>query len=504
MEPLSTQPIARVGRAYQSPFGYGVWLFEGDAGDGGHGLGLWSLDGTGHAAEVARPLPFSDGLLLHDITLYRNRSFFVARDRPEGTHLWRDLGQEIDSGSNPAFLGALGDRVVFSAFTPARGLRLYASDGTAARTLPLALPTPAPDLSVLARSTTAARRVVFSTWVGGTQSAALWGADSTAAVRLTPPGVTVNGGPFTAGDRAVFFAADAEHGSEPWVSGGTPDSTHLLADLVPGVDPGSDGTGAQTLHGQLLFSRWDDNQTWITDGTPEGTRSLLDAYPFLTPSANVQLPFFTEAQGKVFFAGAEAANGQPELWVSDWTAAGTHSFGFPAAGQGIIGIAPAGSRLFVSLYTIDPATPETEPLWVVDSATGAAAPVPLAADFRGGSLPPIAYGDRLVLSDEEEHLWVTDGTAAGTFLLHDPAGQEIVLGGGGRAVSFAGRLIASVTLELSTTGYGPCYVWDGNGTIAVPAPGVLCNGDFFPAGSRLYFTGFEPRTGAEPWVFEER
>jgi ELWxxDGT repeat protein len=814
VEPLGTPPIARIGRAYQSPSGYGTWLFEADA---GHGLGLWSLDGSTHAHEVARPLPFSDGLLLHDITLYRNRTFFVARDRhlgtalwaadgtaagtspvfapspektvsmilagvvrnrlllavsgvagsapalwlsdgtphgtrrlvaigpggrtagitdamqipltdrivfvaddgrhgkqlwgtdgtadgtkrltnfptadpfagsplsaatlagrlaffaddgvhgreiwstdgtpagtrllvdacpgacgmagdilltlqavdtppqperllfsshlpggvdlwatdgtaagtgllagicsgacdgeprgiadgyfpfstagpgttftaatpageralwftdgtaqgtrkltppgatvastdpltvsdaefgdefwttdgtPEGTHLWRDLGQEIDSGSHPAFLGTVGDRVLFSAFTPAHGIRLYASDGTAAGTLPLALPTlptPAPDLSVLAQSATAAGRTLFTAWVRGTEKAALWGADTTGAVRLTPAGVTVSGGPFSLGQHAVFFAADAEHGSEPWVSDGTPESTHLLADLVPGADQSSDGTGAQILHGQLLFSRWDDSQPWITDGTVEGTRRLFDAYPFLAPSGNVQLPLFTEVPGKLYFAGADAPNGQPELWVSDWTAAGTHSFGFPGTGLGVAGIFPVGSRLFVFVAATDASAPQPVPLWLVDPLSGAGTPASLAADFRFGTLPPIAYGDHLVLSDEDDHLWVTDGTAAGTFPLQDPAGQEIVLSGGARAISFAGRLIASVALASSVNDFGPCYIWDGNGatasTPAIPAAGVLCNGDFFPVGSRLYFTGYQPDTGAEPWVFEDK
>ncbi|HEX3525478.1 MAG TPA: hypothetical protein VH988_00295 [Thermoanaerobaculia bacterium] len=474
---------------------------------------LWFTDGTaegtrkltppGATVTSTAPLAVSDAEFGDEL--------WTTDGTPEGTRLWYDLGREIDSGSHPAFLGTAsspgGDRVVFSAFTPARGIRLYASDGTAAGTLPLALPTPAPDLGVLAQSTTAAGRTLFSAWVRGTEKAALWGADTTGAVRLTPPGVTVQGGPFPVGEHAVFFAADAEHGSEPWVSDGTPESTHLLADLVPGADPSSDGTGAQPLHGQLLFSRFDDTQSWITDGTVEGTRRLLDAYPFLAPAANVSLPLFTEAPGKLYFAGAGAPNGQPELWVSDWTAAGTHSLGFPAAGLGVGGILPAGSRLFVFLYALDAGAPEPEPLWVVDPLSGTGTPVPLAADFHFGSLPPIASGNRMVFSDEDEHLWVTDGTAAGTFPLQDPAGQEIVLSGGARAISFAGHLIASVALASSINDFGPCYIWDGTGataSTATPAAGVLCNGDFFPAGSRLYFTGYQPDTGAEPWVFEEK
>ncbi len=474
---------------------------------------LWFTDGTAEGTRKLTPpgatVTSTAPLAVADAEF--GDELWTTDGTPEGTHLWYDLGREIDSGSHPAFLGTAsgpgGDRALFSAFTPARGIRLYASDGTAAGTLPLALPTPAPDLSVLAQSTTVAGRTLFSAWVRGTEKAALWGADTTGAVRLTPPGVTVGGGPFPVGQHAVFFAADAEHGSEPWVSDGTPESTHLLADLAPGTDQSSDGTGAQTLHGQLLFSRWDDSQPWITDGTVEGTQRLLDAYPFLAPTANVQLPLFTEAPGKLYFAGADEPNGQPELWVSDWTAAGTHSLGFPAAGLGVAGIIPAASRLFVFVAATDASAPQPAPLWLVDPLSGTGTPVPLAADFLFGTLQPIAYGDRLVFSDTEEHLWVTDGTADGTFLLHDPAGQEIAFGGGGRAISFAGHLIASVALVTSINDFGPCYIWDGTGataSTATPAAGVLCNGDFFPVGSRLYFTGYEPDIGAEPWVFEER
>jgi ELWxxDGT repeat protein len=467
-----------------------LWFTDGTA------AGTWRLTPPGATVTSTNPLAVSDADF--------GDEFWETDGTPAGTHLWRDLMRERDSGSHPTFLGTAGDtgdRVVFSAFTPARGVRLYASDGTAAGTRPLALPTPAPDLGVLAQSATAAGRTIFTAWAQGTQKAALWAADGTAAVRLTPPGVTVSGGPFTAGPHAVFFGTDVEHGSEPWVTDGTPESTHLLADLVPGVEPSSDGGEARTLHGQLVFGDWDDPQRWITDGTPEGTRLLLDAYPFLAPSRNVQVPLLAEAAGKLFFTGAGTPGGPVEVWISDWTAAGTRSLGFPDAGRPVGALFPAGERLFAALSSTDPGTPE---IWVLDPAAGTAAQVPLAADFSFGLLPPTACGDRLVFNDAAGRLLATDGTPAGTFVLRDPAGQEIVLLTDSRAISFAGRLVVSGALALGTDWLSPCYVWDGRGDTAVPAPGVLCNGDFFAAGSRLYFTGFEPRTGAEPWLFEER
>jgi len=452
----------------------------------------WRLTPPGATVTSTSPLTVSDADF--------GDEFWETDGTPEGTHLWRDLGQEADSGSHPTFLGAIGERAVFSAFTPAHGVRLYTSDGTAAGTLPIRFPMPGPDVDVLSQGATAAGRTVFAASERGTQSPALWGTDGTAVVRLTPPGVTVSGVPFTVGPHAVFFGTDAEHGSEPWVTDGTPESTHLIADVEPGAESSGDGSGARTLHGQLLFGRLDFTP-WITDGTSAGTRPFYDVYPFLTPAANTELPLLAEAAGTLYFAGAGSPGGPAEVWISDWTAAGTHSLGFPDPGRQVSGIFPAGSRLFVSVFAIDAGTLE---LWVLDPAAGTDAPIPLAADFNFGLLPPIAFGNRLVLNDSAGRLQVTDGTAAGTFLLRDPAGQEIALSNDSRSVVFAGHLIASVALVSDPAWLSPCYVWDGRGNTATRMPGVLCNGDFFVAGPRLYFTGFEPRTGAEPWIFEER
>jgi ELWxxDGT repeat protein len=461
----------------------------------------WRLTPPGATVTSLSPLAVSDADF--------GDEFWTTDGTPEGTHLWRDLGQEQDSGSHPNFLGAAGDRAVFSAFTPARGVRLWASDGSAAGTVPLAVPQPGPDLDRVIRKASTADHLFFAAPVASGDALLLWGTGGTATgvVRLTPPGVAVNEGPLAIGQRAVFLATDAEHGTELWVSDGTPESTHLAADLVPGPEsPG--GVGPQgVFHGQLLFGRADDSHLWITDGTAEGTRRLLDAYPFLAPLENAPTLLFAEAPGMLFFLGAGSPagpNNPPEVWVSDWTAAGTHPLGFsPSQDQSVIGLYPAGSRLFLITACSDTSCLEPNHLWAWNGTPGSVAQVPVDPDFNAG-IPPVAVGDRLAFGDYAGHLWVTDGTAAGTFSLHDPAGQEINVSDS-RAVSFAGSLIASGTFGSNASGFTPCYVWDGNmddGATAVPAAGVLCNGDFFPVGSRLFFTGFEAHTGAEPWVFE--
>lgn len=53
------------------------------------------------------------------------------------------------------------------------------------------------------------------------------------------------------GDRLYFFGADEQHGTEPWVTDGTPAGTRLLADLVPGA-----GSVAAATSGPVLDGYW--------------------------------------------------------------------------------------------------------------------------------------------------------------------------------------------------------------------------------------------------------
>jgi hypothetical protein len=106
-------------------------------------------------------------------------------------------------------------------------------------------------------------------------------------------------------------------------------------------------------------------------------------------------------------------------------------------------------------------------------------------------------GDQLLFSSGGTY-WTTDGSAAGTLPLRDPADHPIP-SAYGRAAAFAGRLVFA-----AGNGYGTCYDWSGTGPVATPIPGVLCGNAFLNVGSRLFFNGFEPHTGGELWVVEEK
>jgi len=279
---------------------------------------LWTLEGG--AEEPVRLTPpgikVAGGNRLFDTFAAADAEFgdelWTTGGTPETTRMLADLGREKESGSDPVLLGAAGDRLIFTTYFPLDGRRLWSSDGTEAGTFPL--PGRGPrlrDEGLL--SATAGGRTFLAGDLHGGQGRALWAVDGTPAgtVRLTPPGVTAGYHLISLGDRVVFSATDADHGEELWVSGGTPESTHLLADLAPG--PGSPDLDLDEKHplllGGLLFSRGDD---------------------------------------------------PGHLWLTDGTAAGTKLWDFPGAPHGVIALYPGASKMFLSV-TVDPDDPNVNP-----------------------------------------------------------------------------------------------------------------------------------------------
>jgi len=476
------------------------------------GRALWRSDGTpegttrltppGVTASTGIQINFFDDNLFAASDAVFGDEIWTTGGTPETTRIWRDLQREEDIGSYPLPVAAAGSKLLFTAFDPLHKRQLWASDGTAAGTVRIPVLAPNPDLFTLPAASLG-ESAIFVARGRNAAKTALWTSDGSAAgtVPLTPP--DVEAGFFLppsvlGGTRAVFFAHDAEHGTELWASDGTPATTHLVADLAPGPQSIDVAESLQaTLRGQMLFGRRDDGDGhfWLTDGTAEGTRRLVDAYPFLAPIENAYSFAVAEIQGKLFFLSrGDDDSGLDHLWVSDWTAAGTHPTDLvDLSGQAFF--FPTTSRLYVVTF-VEPGAGEA--LWVTDGTPGGTALLPVHLEDRFSMPQPIVFGERLVFANSEDRLMVTDGTAAGTFPLHDPAGNPVFTGFGG-GVSFAGRLVFS-----DGNGFNPCFVWDGTGDTVTPVDGVFCTGIFTAAGPRLFFPGFEPRTGVELWVFEEK
>ncbi len=475
---------------------------------------LWRTNGTAQGTSRLTPpgVEATTGLQYDNAFSARadglGDELWITGGTPETTRLWADLALEEDSGSHPSLIAAAGNRVLFQTQAPSMEYGLWTSDGTAAGTHPI--PTP-PVLLMDEWSSLSGMGLgehMLSTGLTvepGTDYAypALWSTDGTAGVvRLTPPGVIVREPPVIVGSRAVFFTGDAEKGDKLWVSEGTLESTRVTVDL------GANNVTRypSLLRGQLVFQMVPVSggipEPWVTDGTAEGTRRLLDVDPSLAPMRAGDL-MLVEAAGKVFFFGPAEAENERRLWVSDGTAAGTAPFDF-ADNTGNVyfeGFYPAGDRLYFKVIVYPPDDESSAHLWITDGTPAGTRQIPARPlDFRLDAPPLMAFGDRLVFNGEDFDYWITDGTAEGTFPLRDARGNKISRYES-HSIVFKDQLVFTAIDDFGHD--GPCYVWNGTGTTVRQLENLSCS-SFLAVGDRLYFNGFQPQTGAELWVMEEK
>ena len=124
------------------------------------------------------------------------------------------------------------------------------------------------------------------------------------------------------GQRAYWVADDGIHGNEIWTSDGTPEGTHLVADICPGrCSSVSRHSNLTLIDGRLFFSASTPDtgmEPWVTDGTLGGTKMLGD---LRFDRGSSPYDFFPFDDGVVFRAFSE--DDQVFWWWTDGTAAGT-------------------------------------------------------------------------------------------------------------------------------------------------------------------------------------
>ncbi|GMU63903.1 MAG: hypothetical protein AMXMBFR36_01770 [Acidobacteriota bacterium] len=309
---------------------------------------------------------------------------------------------------------------------------------------------------------------------------------------------------------AYFFKDDGRHGYELWRSDGSAPGTFLLSDLCPGACGSEQALrfAVESVGPAVYFSANDGvhgSELWITDGTATGTRMVSD----LVPGPQSSEPSLLRAVGsQLYFVATEAMTRRRRLWTSDGTEAGTHAlFGeFPDPIPGhIYSILPASGVVYVStdnsqlqLWRTDGSIAGTS---LLHSNLGFPASFELPATQRVLADGSLVFQGCEFSPDQDCELWRTDGSVAGTTRIVDlapggsssfPAGFQLV----GTEVWFQAS---------STPGQPKLFRTDGtpSGTDQIPAPPGLemRSTDLMAARlpSGLVFTGCDAVSGCEPW-----
>ncbi|HZF10334.1 MAG TPA: ELWxxDGT repeat protein [Thermoanaerobaculia bacterium] len=395
--------------------------------------------------------------------------------------------------SNPQGFAAAGGQVLFSAQLGQRR-QLWATDGTAAGTRRVAtICSPAANSGVCSvvpgSFLSVGNRALFEVFnVDG--SADIWTSDGTAAGTL-PLKALVTGfsaitsdRPVAAGSFAYFWTRDGL-----WQSDGTAAGTFrvkALDDLVPPA-PGVDRTDYfDAVSGGLLYTVLGSGHLIRSDGTPEGTFVL---HKFTDGSAvNLLTPL---GDGLVFKVDLPGFN-RSTLWASRGTPETTVQIADVANVGYVDAIASLGSRaVFRVVHQNDSRSTQ---LWVTDgTAPGTALLVDGLSEITSDLVIFSAAGQAFFLQPGSAAtygvvLWAADGTINGTRRLYDFSGgpgsggplDQAEIGGSGGRLLFAAR--------ISPT-RAPLFVSDGTAAGTFPVSGGPHFGtDFTSLGGAVLFS----------------
>ncbi|MEP7013217.1 MAG: ELWxxDGT repeat protein [Acidobacteriota bacterium] len=454
---------------------------------------LWKTDGTlrGTVRVRASSAPGE----LNEVSIVATSGstvYFVANDGVHGRELWRTDGDpystqlvaDLSPGRRDTTFGfepglSTGGQIFFAAVPRGGAGRefLFRTRGTPNTTRRLA------ELGAVGPSEV--REVSFS-MVGGRPYFATYFGDATFVLGSsdgTVPGTRILDLPRTgkssnphqliAGTGGLaFLADDGRHGFDLWRSGGHPEDTEPLADLVEDIPdyeglqlyPGAGGAFFETVQQERIG--WTDGRTvrdfhkrisglrgfvdlgdraiffaptstpepfehlliWSSDGTSEGTGRVALATDLLGDYTSFQVRA-TRRDGSdealYLVLGGETEPLVSDLSVTDGTAAGTHAVTpFPVdPGYSLGALVAAGPNVFLELY--DFREESRESLRVTDGTVGGTREVYSSSGPFGFIDALTAVGERVFfVADDVERgseLWVSDGSLEGTRRVADIA-----------------------------------------------------------------------------------
>jgi ELWxxDGT repeat protein len=477
-------------------------LFSAD--DGVSGRELWASDGEA-AGLVLDIAPGSGGSWPAGLANVGGAVMFSAWDAcggrepwwtdgtPEGTRRIADISPGPDDSSPGAFT-RLGDAVLFIADDGVHGREPWRTDGTEAGTRMIADIVPGAAGTLVWSFLPIDGAALFVVTLPSNASG-LWRTDGTAGGTWRVTGNPASGRGFwpdmaAFGGRALVAFDDGAMGFVPWISDGTQGGTFPLAVPSDTYSP----TWLGEIDGLFLYRAGFTGNAWVTDGTPAGTRTL---YPDDgSPHPQWYQPLGTTAEG-LWVAGNEydplSGAGEPGIWTTDGTAAGTRLVTLLTDDQGVeYGLLHDGRVVYQG----------SDALWSVD-ASGVHRLLPTSGSGRSW---PVDLGDAIVLDADDgasgREPWRTDGTPEGTRIVGDLRPGPSTWG------SFpAGLVELDDRVVFAATSGMIRWLFVSDGTLAGTEPLVaLQTPAQFPVerltrvGELAFFDASTPGEGREPWV----
>jgi ELWxxDGT repeat protein len=511
----------------------GVAYFAAD--DGVTNLELWRSDGTTAGTYLIKDIEPGPNYSLPSgfTSISGNIVLFSAFQTPIGRELWRTNGTgpgtyvvenaaTTSMGSNPLRGVELGGSVIFAAKGTDVGEELWITDGSEGGTKLLADIRPGQDGSNPV-SFVKVGDVVYFRATDGVHGTELWRTDGTSAgtfmVADINPGAA-GGIPDwlePLGNLLLFSAETASHGRELWVTNGTEQGTYELMDAVAGAGGGQPTW--MTESGGLVYGAVEGafgaRVLFVTDGSIKGTKIV--GSPLAGDSWSQVGPIGSLGVGVVF--AATSASGKELYRAPGGTTSTVFVKDIEPGAQGSIpeDMVACGTKV---CFTASTAAYGREP-WITD---GTAAGTKIIKDIWPGT----SSSDPSELTWDGTHLWLaadngthgkelirTGGTPATTYLVAD-------LMPGGESGDPRSLVVTPSGLFYSARSPGEGReLWQtaGEDAITLMAANILPGaasgvpgGNFGEApyvpytpipvafGSHLFFAGYTPEQGTEPFA----
>jgi len=410
---------------------------------GFNGSQVWASDGT-EAGTVNIGANITDIFnVFEESIVYNNELFFVIENGTTGAELYKTDGtlagtsivKEINTngfGSNPENFIILNNELFFTADDGINGTQLWKTDGSEAGTT-----------TVTTKSAFPSNLKLFNNEIyfradDNSNVSQLWKTDGTdAGTNIVKIINGANGSfpeNFTMLNNELFFTAttDAE-GTELWKTDGTDAGTVLVKDINTGNL--SSNIDNITVNNNTMYFTADNNsngsELWKSDGTTIGTVLVKDINAG-APSTN--FADFLNLNATITLFIAETTNEGREIWRTDGTEAGTvlvkdinpgSDFGvFEFNGFSFKSLVFNGEAYFRANDGVT-----GNELW---KTNGTEAGTVLVKDINANANADNGNGlmsglfilnNKIILeafnTSFNRELWISDGTEAGTTLLHD-------------------------------------------------------------------------------------